>query len=39
MGQEEETHCWGDSLRWCGEYTLIYRGDAQCGASLFHGGN
>ena len=25
MGQEGETHWWRDSLRWCGEHTLIYR--------------
>ena len=24
MGQEREIHWWGDSLRWCGEHTLIY---------------
>ena len=25
MRQEGETHWWRDSLRWCGEHTLIYR--------------
>ena len=32
MGQKGETHWWGDTLRLCGEHTLIYAGGGGEGA-------